>query len=264
MIETANLDAPLTKAREANALANAKASEFIPLAQDAVDNAIDLPAKIRTIGDGLRRAAEQGEVEAAQAVQGAFLLCLEQCFNIVRDAQLQAEHAAQLGGKPLPRADQLIAVFADLESLRREALAGWQHPLPPPLTVTSLAPVWMDEHADIYAGRSNVLLDTIIDEYKAGTSPEDIARAYDTVPLADIYEVISYYLRYRDVVEAYLKRREAEAEELRKKIEAVQPSKAELKAQIKKRWSKTGAKREWIVTGRRTKASKIVARNVNR
>jgi hypothetical protein len=241
MIEMAQFDTPLSRAREANALANAKANEFIPLAQATIDLAIELPAKIRTIWDGVRRMAAKGEVEAAQAVQGAFLHSLEQCFNIVRDALLQAEHAALLGGKPLSRAAQLPAVFSELESLRREALAGWPYALPAPFAVTSLAPVWMDEHADIYAGRSHVLLDTIIEEYKAGTAPEDIARAYDTVPLADIYEVIAYYLRYREVIEAYLKRREAEAEELRQKIEAGQPSKADIKAQIKERWSRRKA-----------------------
>jgi hypothetical protein len=241
MHETAPFDGPLAKAREATALANAKASEFILLTQKTVDIAIDLPAKIRAIWNGLRRSAEQGEVEAAKAVHGAFLFRLEQCIGIVGDAQLQAAHAALLGGKPLPRAEQLTAAFADLEVLRREALVGWPYALPGPLALTSLAPVWMDEHFDIYAGRSHVLLDTIIEEFKAGTSPENIARGYDTIELADVYEVISYYLRYRDVVEAYLTRRQAEAEALRQKIAAAQPSKAELKTQIKERWSKRKA-----------------------
>jgi hypothetical protein len=241
MNETALLDAPLASAGAALARANAKASEFIPVAQEAVDSAIDLPVKIRTIWDALRRSAQQGQVEAARAVQGAFLHYLEQFRRIVRQAQLQAEHAAMLGGKPLPRADQLAAVFSDLEDLHREAIIGWQYPLPDPLTVAGLAPLWMDEHSDIYAGRSHVLVDTIIAEYKAGTSPDDIARGYDTVQLADVYGVISYYLRYQEAVEAYLRRREMEAEELRQKTEAAQPSKADLKAQIKERWSRRKA-----------------------
>ncbi len=234
-------DDPLTRAREASALANAKANEFIPFAQDTVDVAVDLPAKIRKIWNGLCSSAERGEVEAARAATGAFLHNLEQCFGIVRDAQLLADQAFILTGRPLPRADQLPAVSADLEGLRREALAGWQYPLPGPLAVTSLAPVWMDEHSDIYAGRSHVLLDTIVEEFKAGASPEAIARGYDTLELADVYEVISYYVRYRDAVDAYLGRREIEAEHLRHKIEASQPSKAELKAQIKERWSRRKA-----------------------
>lgn len=241
MKETALFDDPLTKARAASELANAKASEFIPLAQETVDVAVGLPAKIRTIWNGLRSSAEQGEVEAARAATGAFLHYLEQSFGIVRDAKLLADHASMLGGRPLPRADKLTAVIADLELLRREALAGWQYPLPGPLAVASLAPVWMDEHSDIYAGRSHVLLDTIVEEFKAGASPEAIASGYDTLELADVYEVISYYVRYRNAVDAYLSRREMEADQLRQKIEASQPSKTELKAQIKERWSRRKA-----------------------
>ena len=241
MNATALLDDSLANEKATLERAHAKRSEFIPLAQEAVDVAIDLPAKLRTIWNGLRRSAEQGEVEAARAVHGAFLHCLEQYLGIVRDAQRLANDAEVLGGKPLPRADQLTGVFSELESLRREALTGWQYPLPGPFAMTSLAPVWMDGHSDIYAGRSHVLLDTIIEEFKAGTSPEDIALGYDTVQLADVYEVISYYLRFRDVVDAYLERREVEADALRQKIEGAQPSKAELKAQIKERWSKKKA-----------------------
>jgi len=44
--------------------------------------------------------------------------------------------------------------------------------------------------------------------------------AYDTLVLADVHATISYYLRHRDEVRAYLKRREEEAEALRVKIKA--------------------------------------------
>ncbi len=241
MKETALLDTPLANAASARERVQVDASAFIQHTQEFVNAALDLPAKIRSKWDGLRHAIEQGQVEAARAVHGAFLHSLQQCFGIVQDAQLLAERAAVLGGKPLPRAEQLTAVLLDLERLRREALAGWQYPLPGQLGSMSVAPVYMDEHADIYAGRSRVRLDTIINEFKAGASPEDIARGYDTLQLAEIQEVIAYYLRYRDVVDEYLTRRKREAEELRQKIEASQPSNAELKAQIKDRWARRKA-----------------------
>lgn len=38
--------------------------------------------------------------------------------------------------------------------------------------------------------------------------------------LADVHALIAYYLRHRDVVRAYLKRRAEQAEALRAKIEA--------------------------------------------
>jgi hypothetical protein len=240
MAETDSLNPSLAHPLESTlARANAtsdKADEHIRLAQEAVDGALDLPARIRTVWHGLRRVAERGEVEAERAARGAFLHYLEQFRGIVRDAQLRAEHAAKIGGKPLPRGDRLAAVLADLDELHREAIMSWPYPPPSPLTVTGSAPGWMDENADIYAGRSHVLLSTIIEEHKAGASPEEIARGYDTLPLADINGVIAYYLRYRAAVDAYLSRREREAEELRQKIEAQQPSNPELKAQIRTRW----------------------------
>jgi hypothetical protein len=54
-------------------------------------------------------------------------------------------------------------------------------------------------------------------------TPEDMVRAYDTLLVADVYAAIDYYLRHRDAVQAYLKRRAEEAETLRAKIEAERP-----------------------------------------
>ena len=50
-----------------------------------------------------------------------------------------------------------------------------------------------------------------------------MVRAYDTLVLADVYAVIAYYLRHRDEVRVYLKRRAEEAAALRAKIEAEHP-----------------------------------------
>ena len=44
--------------------------------------------------------------------------------------------------------------------------------------------------------------------------------AYDTLLLADVHAAIAYYLRHKGEVQAYLKRRAAEAETLRARIEA--------------------------------------------
>jgi uncharacterized protein (DUF433 family) len=84
-------------------------------------------------------------------------------------------------------------------------------------------PLRVDEGGVVRVGRSRVSLDLVVEQYDNGMSPEDMARAYDTLVLADIYAAIGYYLRHRDDVQLYLKRRREEAETLRTKIEAEHP-----------------------------------------
>ncbi len=84
-------------------------------------------------------------------------------------------------------------------------------------------PLRRDEGGVIRVGKSRISLDLIAEQYENGMSPEDMVRAYDTLELADVHAAIAYYLRYRDEVRAYLKRRKDEAETLRAKIEAERP-----------------------------------------
>jgi uncharacterized protein (DUF433 family) len=86
---------------------------------------------------------------------------------------------------------------------------------PPPLRV--------DEGGAVRVGKSRVSLDLVLEQYDNGMTPEDLARAYDTLDLADIHAVIAYYLRHREEVRLYLKRREEEAKALRAKVEAERP-----------------------------------------
>ena len=89
------------------------------------------------------------------------------------------------------------------------------HADPPPLR--------MDEGGVVRVGNTRVSLDLIVEQYENGMTPEGMVRAYDTLDLADVHAVIAYYLRHKDAVRAYLKRREEEAKVLRAKIEAERP-----------------------------------------
>lgn len=101
-------------------------------------------------------------------------------------------------------------------------------------------PIRTDAHGVVRVGKSQVLLDVLIREHESGASPESIALACPTLCLADVYGAIAYYLRHKEEVEAYLRRRDQEAAELWQQIETTQPSNADLKAQIRDRWSKRG------------------------
>ena len=105
------------------------------------------------------------------------------------------------------------------------------HADPPPLRV--------DEGGAVRVGNSRIGLDLVVEQYENGMAPEDMVRAYDTLQLADVHAVIAYYLRHREEVRAYLKRREEEAESLRAKIETERPrvSREELLARRRARES---------------------------
>lgn len=67
---------------------------------------------------------------------------------------------------------------------------------------------------------TRVTLDTVVGAFLDGATPETIAQQYPSLSLADVYAVISYYLRNRTDVEVYLTRGQAQAAEVRAQNEA--------------------------------------------
>jgi uncharacterized protein (DUF433 family) len=88
------------------------------------------------------------------------------------------------------------------------------------LAITEIVPIETDPEEVIRISKTRVTLDTLVAAFNEGATPEEIAQQYLSVPLADIYSVIGYYLRRRSEVEAYLKRRRQQAEQVRKENES--------------------------------------------
>lgn len=83
-------------------------------------------------------------------------------------------------------------------------------------------PVPLIEDADgvIRVGGTRVTLDSVIVAYENGSIAEEILLSYPSLHLADIYAVISYYLRHRVEVKAYLAQEAARDAQTRREIEA--------------------------------------------
>ncbi|MBI5952722.1 MAG: DUF433 domain-containing protein [Chloroflexi bacterium] len=84
---------------------------------------------------------------------------------------------------------------------------------------TETIPLKMNKDGVILVSKTRVTLDTIVAAFSEGASAEEISYQYPSVPLGDIYSVIGYYLRKKKQVDAYLKRREKLAQEVRKQNE---------------------------------------------
>ena len=102
--------------------------------------------------------------------------------------------------------------------------------IPPTMTI----PLKTDDSGAIRVSSTRVTLDTLINFYLQGESPEALHEGFPTVPLTDIYAVIAYYLAHRDDVDAHLRQRAEDAQRTRESVEAQNPplSRAELEGRF--------------------------------
>jgi uncharacterized protein (DUF433 family) len=101
-------------------------------------------------------------------------------------------------------------------------------------------PLRLTEDGTIRVADSRVSLDSVVHHYKLGASAEQIAQKFPALSLADVYAAIAYYLNNEEAVEEYLRRQEAEGDEIQKKIESdpqYQKTSAELRERLAARKS---------------------------
>jgi uncharacterized protein (DUF433 family) len=99
-----------------------------------------------------------------------------------------------------------------------------------PLTLS--VPLREEPPGVLRVGKSRVLLELVILAYQQGASPQEIVRMYDTLDLGDVFAVLAYYLANPTVIEEYLRKCDEEAEAIRREIEAAQPARPNLKAEL--------------------------------
>jgi uncharacterized protein (DUF433 family) len=84
-------------------------------------------------------------------------------------------------------------------------------------------PLVRDQAGRLMVPGTRISLDVLVAAFKGGESPEAIHDNYETVPLADVYAIFSYYLRHRAAVEEYLAEQAREGAEIQARIETIYP-----------------------------------------
>jgi uncharacterized protein (DUF433 family) len=86
------------------------------------------------------------------------------------------------------------------------------------------APLTNDEDGAVRVRGSRVRLESVLQAFQCGSSPEEIVLKYPVLNLTDVYSVIAYYLWHRDEIDAYLKRRAEHVDRVRRENEIRFPS----------------------------------------
>jgi uncharacterized protein (DUF433 family) len=88
-------------------------------------------------------------------------------------------------------------------------------PNPPTMTI----PLRTDEHGAIRIGSTRVLLELVIHAYYMGETPEGIVDSYPSLTTSDVYAVIGYYLANRGEIDAYVRQRDQQADQILRDME---------------------------------------------
>jgi uncharacterized protein (DUF433 family) len=68
-------------------------------------------------------------------------------------------------------------------------------------------PLLDDGQGGLHVTGTRVLLERIVHAFEDGATPEGIVQSYDTLQLADVYAVLTWYLRNKAEVEHHLRKR---------------------------------------------------------
>lgn len=72
----------------------------------------------------------------------------------------------------------------------------------------------------LFESEKRALLDTVVTAFNEGATAEEIVFQYPVLNLADVYEVISYYLHHRSEIDEYTRQQEEKRTSTRTQNEA--------------------------------------------
>jgi uncharacterized protein (DUF433 family) len=84
----------------------------------------------------------------------------------------------------------------------------------------SKPPLSVDKNGTIRVNHTRVTLRTLITAYKQGATPEQIVQEFTTLKLANVYQVLGYYLEHEAGIDLYLSEQEQRAADLRRQSDA--------------------------------------------
>lgn len=86
--------------------------------------------------------------------------------------------------------------------------------------VAESAPLQVNADGVVCISKTRITLDTIVAVFNQGATAEEIAYRYPSLKLADIYATIAFYLNHQLEVEAYLRQRKQQAQQIREMNQA--------------------------------------------
>lgn len=105
----------------------------------------------------------------------------------------------------------------------------------------SQLPLRLDEEGRWRVGNTRIPIETVIIAYQQGSLPEKIVEDFDVLKLADVYQIIGYYLANQAELDAHIERYLEEGEIIRQEMEKLYPpvSKEEWLRRYQERTGKT-------------------------
>ncbi len=101
-----------------------------------------------------------------------------------------------------------------------------------PTLIEMPVPLREDAQGVLRVGQSRVLLELVLRAFQRGESPEEIADAFPTVSLAEVYAVLAHYLANRQHYADYLSERDNAATSMRSEAERTQGSQSGLRDRL--------------------------------